>query len=91
MPKAKRKQKSTTKKSNSKKVRNDGLTRAAVGIGAAVGKAESTARAAAKAAQEGTHAATVVARKGMKELSRTVTSLEKDLSKLQKRVKKMIS
>ena len=90
MPKAKRKQKST-KSSKSKKVRNDGLTRAAVGIGAAVGKAESTARAAAKAAQEGTHAATVVARKGMKELSRTVTSLEKDLTKLQKRVKKMIS
>ena len=90
MPKAKRKQQST-KSSKKKRVRNDGLTRAAIGIGAAVGKAESTARAAAKAAQEGTHAATVAARKGMKELSRTVTSLEKDLTKLQKRVKKMIS
>ena len=76
MAKAKRKQKA----SKGKKKRNDGLTRAAVGIGAAVGRAESTARAAAKAAQAGTHAATVAAQKGMKELSRTVTALEKDLT-----------
>jgi predicted nucleic acid-binding Zn-ribbon protein len=66
------------------------MEKAAQEIGAAVGKAESTARAAVKAAQEGTRVATVAAEKGMKELSRTVAGLEKDLKKLRKRVKKMI-
>lgn len=70
--------------------KKSGLEKAAEEIGAAVGKAESTARAAVKAAQEGTRAASEAAEKGMRELSRTVAGLEKDLKKLRKRVKKMM-
>ena len=65
-----------------------GLEKAAEGLGAAVGKADRTARAAAKAAQEGTRAAMEAAEVGIQELSRTVASIEKDLKRLKKRFKK---
>lgn len=71
------------------------LHSAAKSIGAAIGSTESVARGAAEAAEKAARNAAEAAedalnnaRKGAAQLTKTVSSLERDLKKLQKKIKK---
>jgi predicted nucleic acid-binding Zn-ribbon protein len=59
------------------------LTRVAVGIGAAVGKADRTAHKVAKAG--------VLAKKELKDISKQIDNLKRQLQKTSKRLRKALS
>jgi predicted nucleic acid-binding Zn-ribbon protein len=71
------------------------LKSAAKSIGAALGSTETAARSAAEAAEKAARNAAEAAedalnnaRKGAAQLTKTVSSLEKDLKRLQRKIKK---